>query len=401
MRILCALFLVTLSRLSAGELLRTWVEPGGHRVVRLSPDSGGTKFYFHQSQFTGDGKRMVISDGSRGVRVVHLDRLPEATSEVLLTEGGGTAALGRKSHDYYYVSGGLLKAINLDTKAGRTIGPVPPELGTLHNAAINADESLLGGAYVEPKDAPGGRIERAPRPRPGQKANLEEIMARKLPRRLFTISTKTGEVQTFHKSTDWLNHVQFSPTDPSLMMFCHEGTWHKVDRIWTISPGGEEARLMFRRTNPMDIAGHEFFSADGKSIWFDLQTPRAKEFWLAGVDIASGALTKYALTAPQWSVHYNISPDGKRFAGDGGGPKSVAKPNHGQFIWLFTPKDGKLEAEKLVDLAKHNYDVEPNVNFTPDGKWIVFQATIQGGRHVYAVEVEKSAGRPALPPGLQ
>ena len=33
--------------------------------------------------------------------------------------------------------------------------------------------------------------------------------------------------------TDWLNHLQFSPTDPTLLMFCHEGPWHKVDRIWT------------------------------------------------------------------------------------------------------------------------------------------------------------------------
>jgi oligogalacturonide lyase len=64
--------------------------------------------------------------------------------------------------------------------------------------------------------------------------------------------------------------------------------------------------------------------------------------------------------------------------------------SNGQFIWLFTPKDGKLEAEKLVDLAKHDYSLEPNVNFTPDGKWIVFQATIHDSRHVYAVEVEKS-----------
>jgi oligogalacturonide lyase len=42
----------------------------------------------------------------------------------------------------------------------------------------------------------------------------------------------------FHPATDWLNHVQFSPTDPTLMMFCHEGPWHKVDRIWTIRTDG-------------------------------------------------------------------------------------------------------------------------------------------------------------------
>jgi oligogalacturonide lyase len=39
-------------------------------------------------------------------------------------------------------------------------------------------------------------------------------------------------------SNDWLNHVQFSPTDPGLIMYCHEGPWHEVDRIWTIRTDG-------------------------------------------------------------------------------------------------------------------------------------------------------------------
>ena len=32
----------------------------------------------------------------------------------------------------------------------------------------------------------------------------------------------------------------------------------------------------------MEIAGHEFFSSDGAIIWYDLQTPRGQDFWLAG-----------------------------------------------------------------------------------------------------------------------
>ena len=57
-------------------------------------------------------------------------------------------------------------------------------------------------------------------------------------------------------------------------MFCHEGPWHLVDRIWTIRTDGSDLRLMHKRTMDMEIAGHEFFSADGKTIWYDLQTPQ-------------------------------------------------------------------------------------------------------------------------------
>ncbi|HEX8337121.1 MAG TPA: hypothetical protein VF621_10355 [Pyrinomonadaceae bacterium] len=44
------------------------------------------------------------------------------------------------------------------------------------------------------------------------------------------------------------------------------------------------------------------------------------------------------LRRAEWSVHYNSSPDGKLFAGDGGGPNSVAAHGNGQWIYLFRPE---------------------------------------------------------------
>jgi oligogalacturonide lyase len=60
-----------------------------------------------------------------------------------------------------------------------------------------------------------------------------------------------------------------------------------------------------------------------------------------------------------------------------------------------TPKadsieEGKFDVEKLVDLSRHNYRLEPNLRFTPDGKWIVFRSNMHGPTHVYAVEVAKA-----------
>jgi oligogalacturonide lyase len=140
----------------------------------------------------------------------------------------------------------------------------------------------------------------------------------------------------------------------------------------------------------MEIAGHEFFGADGRTIWYDLQTPKSEVFWLAGVDIATSRRTRYAVARAHWSVHFNVSPDGKVFAGDGGGPHSVAAPGNGQWIYLFTPGPGGLMATPLVDLAAHDYGLEPNVTFTPDGRWLVFRSNMHGTAHVYAVELAKA-----------
>jgi oligogalacturonide lyase len=104
-------------------------------------------------------------------------------------------------------------------------------------------------------------------------------------------------------------------------------------------------------------------------------------------------------------VHYNISPDGKLFAGDGGGPSSVAGRDHGAWIYLFRPEltrdngqltpeqshglitPGVFHAERLVNLAKHDYHLEPNLTFTPDMKWIIFRSNMSGASQVYAVEI--------------
>src|SRR5262249_61210172 len=217
-------------------------------------------------------------------------------------------------------------------------------------------------------------------------------------------------------STEWLNHLQASPVDPHRLLFCHEGAWHQVDRVWTIRTDGTDLRLLHRRTIPYEIAGHEFFGHDGKWVWYDLQTPRSKEFWLAGVNVETGERVRYPVAREHWSVHYNVSRDGRLFAGDGGGPESVANrtplpdarpldpPGNGQWIYLFTPTEapaesirvadatvrvGKLAVEKLVDLSKHDYRLEPNVTITPDNKWVVFRSNMHGATHVYAVEVAR------------
>jgi oligogalacturonide lyase len=234
---------------------------------------------------------------------------------------------------------------------------------------------------------------------------MEQRLAARLPMALFTMNLKSGEVNVIHRATDWLNHLEFSPTDPTLLMFCHEGPWHKVDRIWTIRTDGSDRKLLHTRTMAGEIFGHEFWAPDGKTIWFDLQTPRGEDFWVAGRNVETGEKTQYHLQRNEWSIHFNVSVDGKLFCGDGGDPGQVARAKDGQWIYLFRPqriqfegelnqKDfiqpGVFHAERLVNMSKHNYKLEPNVSFTPDQKWVVFRSNMFGDTYAFAVEVEKA-----------
>jgi len=286
---------------------------------------------------------------------------------------------------YYQVKDSVFST-NIDTKATKLIYVFPSDFKA-GITTLNSNETLLAGAWSSDKE------KEILKNNPNKSSYFNLIYEAKEPRTLFTINVKTGELKKIFSDSAWLNHVQFSSTDPALLMFCHEGPWHKVDRIWTININTKEVKLMHKRTMDMEIAGHERFSPDGKAIWFDLQQPRSVTFFYAAADVQTGKEKKYSLNRDEWSIHFTISPDQKSFAGDGGDPGQVAKAKDGEWIYLFAPDGDKLKSTKLVNMQHHNYKLEPNVHFSPDGKWIIFRANFEGNTNIYAVEIEEKANR--------
>ena len=387
----------------------------GHRIIRLSSRGGSSSLYFHQNSYTPEGDKLIF-DTPEGIGAVDLKTLgtKPPTVDIVVTNGRALA-MARMTREFYFTRRGAVFAANVDTHAVR-------EVCKGFVTAINCDETFLVRT-ISATDPTGKVGEPPPRtilpqrermfgekikasipltPEEERAARKEDGLARRLTRPrcnafVFT-NLKTGESVTNGYQYAWLNHLQFSPTDPNLLLYCHEGTWHEVDRIWTIRTDGSQQRLMHKRTMDMEIAGHEFWSSDGKTIWFDLQTPRSREFWLAGVNVDTGKETRYKLERDWWSIHYNVSRDEKLFAGDGGDPGQVAFAKDGMWINLFRPQpDGSVVRERLVDMRKHNYvtgddGVEPNVTITPDGKWVVFKSNMTGKLEVFAVGTEK-AGR--------
>jgi oligogalacturonide lyase len=388
---------------ATGEPPASWTDPDtGRRVVRLTREPGSASLYFNQNGYTADGKRLVYTtlDGISVLDLATHQARPVVQGRVRLIEAG------RKTQCVYYIRDGAVFFTDVDTGDTRRIAALPRR-GAI--AAVNADETLLAGAYIEGggQDYGGNRAQQARSlDQPRNKGQMmEERWAARLPMALFTVNVQTGEIKTIHKSNDWLNHLLFSPTDPALLMFCHEGPWHKVDRIWTIRTDGTQLKKIHTRTMAMEIFGHEFWSADGKTIWYDLQTPRGEDFWLAAYNIDTGGRTWYHLERNEWSIHFNVSRDGKLFCGDGGDPGQVARAPDGQWIYLFRPEiipnrgaqdksfvqPGVLRAERLVNMSRHQYRLEPNPSFTPDQKWVVFRSNMFGPTYVFAVEVAKAA----------
>ena len=438
----------TLSPLALAQNLPvTWVDKDtGHRVIRLSDEPGSSGFYFNVNAFTPDGKQMVYNapDGihaldlaSYKTRLVVPNLPPPADAapgnRALFRYGIHTIVVGRKTNSVFFSK--MDPATHLSTvyKADVYTGEVtklvtlPPRASV---ATINADETLGVGTYdatqadadkeygqnrpAPPPTAPG----KTPPPQAGNLVQPEgkgEMMERRLAARipvvLYTINLKTGKVTILLHSTDWIGHMLFSPVDPTLLMYCHEGPWQKVDRIWMIHTDGTHNRLIHKRTMAMEIAGHEFWGLDGKTIWYDWQFPKGDDFFLAGYNLETHKRVAYHMQRNEWSIHFNLTQDETLFTGDGGDPGQVAKAPDGEWIELFYPQllktgpgtlndpgfwqPGVFHSEHLVNMSHHNYRLEPNVRFSPDKKLVIFTSNMFGRSYVFGVEVAKADNPPA------
>jgi oligogalacturonide lyase len=414
-----------------GPVPKEFVDPKtGRRVVRVSEEAGAGVLYFYRNAYTPEGDVMVIKSPS-GITAVRL----KDWSNTLLVKGRENQLLfmlrTTREAVYSVTDPGpgeeadrpkTIYAVHVDSKKVRKLARI--QAGGINGG--NADDTLLVGtvAYgakpLQPKDAASiarfGTTEYAALGPDGKPLNFAkakgvrmlERWAARVPAELFTIDLRSGERKVLYKTEEWVGHAQFSPTDPKLIRFCMEGPWHRVDRIKLIQADGGGLRSVHTRTMNFEIWGHEFFSHDGKWLWYDLQTPRGQVFWVAGLELATGKRVWKRLEQNEWGVHFNIAHDHKTFASDGGDADMVAHAPDGKWIWLLQGENivdadlpsyddklitiEKFKGTRLVDMSAHDYRLEPNLRFTPDGRWLVFGSNMHGVNHVYAVEAHPPTG---------
>ena len=399
-----SVFAQTVMETGGQKMPDEWIDKStGHKIIRLTRMEGSNySFYFHNNPFIGNkmvfyntspqkqeeqAAKVEISNISAKGRQIYWVDLKTLKIEQLSnhkTAMSGEIVSAKTKEVFFQVKDSVF-SVNVDTKKETLVYVFPDDFkGSI--TAVNADGTLLGGAKSSDEE------KELFKKYPNKSSYFNIIYEAKLPRTLFTINTKTKQLDKVHSDTAWLNHVQFSATDPNLLMFCHEGPWHKVNRIWTIDVKTKKITQIHKRIMDMEIAGHEWSSADGKIIWYDLQQPRSTTFFIEGHNVKTGEKTKYELQRDEWSIHFNSTKDDKLFCGDGGDPGQVARANDGMWVYLFTPSGDKFISEKLVNMKNHKYSLEPNVHFSPDEKWVIFRANFEGETNVYAVEIKKSQG---------
>src|SRR5947199_29573 len=83
-----------------------WVDPAtGHRVIRLSPDAGGSSLYFHQNTYTPEGDKLIFNSKG-GIVAVDISKLGDQPPKAeVIVQGANAIAMARRTREVYFSKG--------------------------------------------------------------------------------------------------------------------------------------------------------------------------------------------------------------------------------------------------------------------------------------------------------
>jgi oligogalacturonide lyase len=422
----------------------SWTDAdNGYHVIRLTNDPGSSGLESHSNAFTPDGKDMIYRS-EFGIRVLSL-----ATRKVKTIVPGRveSLAVGTKTRRVFFTRGTdiYLYVADIDTGAITKVGNLPLRANVM---SVNSDETLLVGDNIEGVMDPNYQafhlmaskeVGKELKADPTLKLSPDEIEERtkdeamkmraaaNIPEDLFTVDLQTGRVTTILKTTDWIGYAQFSPTDPTLILYTHEGMYYETNRVWTIRSDGSQNQLIHQRTAKEESATKEFWSPDGKTIWYEWQKPRNKNFAMVAYDVATGERRLFKMEKDQRSISYCLASGGF-IVGAGrnseAARRAASEPGHlnlqskqsieilypvladrntladPQFSGMFNTHDEMTEAypdaryagwfrrATIVSMVKNDYTkLEPNIRVSPDNRLVIFTSNMLGPTYIFAVEL--------------
>lgn len=357
-------------------------QTSGAMITQLTNQGINYHFYFTDNSFSADGSEIYFlsNRGNEGTEICNLFRMDLGSGIMTqLTDDPAGVEVGRitktpDSEYVAYITGRQLRLYNTRTKKNKLLYEEPSML--MHNLSFSCDKKRIGFTRVEDVDAlPDGG--------PNYAGFKEKMFATK-DGRIAVIDLDGTNYREVFRDTHWLGHFQYSPDDPDIAMFCHEGPWNYVQqRIWLIQMETREIWPCFRQTEE-DCVGHEFWTRGGNIIFDNRRdghdgTISSSKSQVYATDKRSSHTPYFGfahkdgevyhkIEMPFYCNHYYANEDLSLFVGD-----AV------EDIVLIKPKeDGEA---KVITLAKHNTTwhyqrSHCHPTFSWDGKKILYAADV-------------------------
>ncbi|MCG3181033.1 MAG: Oligogalacturonate lyase [Phycisphaerae bacterium] len=230
----------------------------GVAIERITDDVANTYYpYFTQPIVSADANFVLLASDRAGAWQLFV-RDMAGRRIVQLTDARGVRASGACMDPVrgrvYYFADRELRGVGLDGSGDRAIYACPAGYrpGIL---SVSSCGRYLAFAYVE--DLPVST----------QTGKIYSDMAERLYQRprsvLMRVDVTDGRAQALFGECRWYSHVSIDPTDADCVLFCHEGAWHLVQRMWVARADTQEVRPLIAQKRLLERSGHEYFTDRG------------------------------------------------------------------------------------------------------------------------------------------
>ncbi len=368
----------------------------GVEVTRLSGGGAETNHpYFTASQVDLDNRFVIVNSNRTGQDQFYtLDfadgKMVQLTDDVDVH----SACLDQANHRVFYFVGQTLKSVRLDTLE-------EGELMEMSTSSIPAsltctqDGRYLAWTIVELNDVELCTARYEGEFSGGSKGFREKFF--RYPTSLilrYDTEANSGYVVTGDQRR--MTHVIIHPQDGNTILFCHEGPWTLVQRMWVANVATDEVHPLIETKRHLERAGHEFFTMDGRIGTQYSYRYRSDMDWLFDADIyvnPDGSGEQRYYYPYRRPVHVHANRESELAVGDTGQIHET-DPAWRDYISLIK-YDAAGHRAIVGRLCRHGTSwrksSHPHPVLTPNGKHVIWGSDIGGKMNVYMAPADWDA----------
>ena len=192
-----------------------------------------------------------------------------------------------------------------------------------------------------------------------------------------------------------ITHTSLKPDDGNSMIFCHDGPWYLVQRMWTVKVASDEVAPLFVQQHNLEGVVHEFFTPSGRigAQYSFRYKPDMPFFQFADLYIDFDGKNQeryyYPFSRPG---HVSINHTETLACGDAGCIRADTEhPERYLSLIRYNKENHRAEVEILCEhntSGKKSAHVHPV--FTPDDRYVVYSSDCEGKLNIYMAEVDET-----------
>lgn len=384
----------------------------GLNVIRLTDNKAHyDRPYFTTTQFTADGRyTMFVSDftgtskvknpdapaiGKVGFGELFLLEL-ETGKAIQITEGeavkmghGAHAMIAPDGRYGYYYSNEYLKEVDLETLESRELMRIPISYN-FHSLSVTEDGRYVGFSLVQEVELlTAGFADPFSEAAPGARERYFKEPSSLVMR--YDLKKNTCRVLCGgHKR---ITHASLMPGDGDRLLFCHDGPWQLVQRMWTLRADTDELEMLIPTKRYLEKIGHEFFTPGGRvgAQYSYRYRPDMEFFQNADIFVDFDGKNEERFYYPhERPGHVSVAKDETFGTGDSAMMYRGMK-DYGRYLSMIQYRKDTHEAKQGI-LCAHDTSGRKSAHvhpvYTPDGSHIVFSSDKEGFLNIYMVEAD-------------